>query len=261
MPTPSIIFRTSGPWGAGKGVNLRPEEVDENFWELVQALAAVAALEPVEISSFSVTGNQMTVHMENGSTFGPFPLPQAVLNFTGDWQDGFSYARYDLFTANQSLWLVLQPHDTDSGSDFNPSAANMVGPFYRLVMPYPNVYDIGFFFPGKPGTGIATGEPNGAIFAFRAVRDFYIPAGAAESLAELRVAPASLLSFPIYKNSTLVGSIDFDPDFSDPELGTITLASTVQFHRRDWLRVLRPNSLDANAKDLTATFAALKGTP
>ena len=35
MPLP-ILFRTTDllKWGAGKGVNLTPEEVDENFWQL-----------------------------------------------------------------------------------------------------------------------------------------------------------------------------------------------------------------------------------
>lgn len=75
----TITYRTAGAWGAGKGSNLTPAEVDGNFWDLVQQIAAIIAdiPAPAEISNIVVTGTQMTIYLENGTSFGPFTLPQA----------------------------------------------------------------------------------------------------------------------------------------------------------------------------------------
>jgi hypothetical protein len=260
MP-PSITFRTTGAWGAGKGSNLTSAEVDENFYELVQALAGIAALEPVEIANitFDPEANTLTVVMEDATEFGPFPLPQAAFRWTGDWQDGYSYLKYDFFTANDGLYLVLQAHDTDTDSEFNPDDGNMAGPFYQLILPFPNLYDIGFFFPGQPGYGIVEGE---AMFTLRANKNFFLREDLPGSEAGIEVENTSELVFPVYKNDTEIGSFTIpapSSSESEPE-GFFTFLADVQFLPGDRLRVLRPATLDATARDFSMNIAGTRGT-
>jgi hypothetical protein len=67
-----------------KGANLTANEVDANFQELEDRIAAVvsSAPQPNNIDEIVVTGNQMTIIMEDLTTFGPFTLPTAVLEWT-----------------------------------------------------------------------------------------------------------------------------------------------------------------------------------
>ena len=74
-----ITFRTTGVWGAGKGANLKPTEVDTNFYNLKAAIEALEANppQPNNISNITVTGTQMTIVLEDATEFGPFTLPRA----------------------------------------------------------------------------------------------------------------------------------------------------------------------------------------
>lgn len=261
MP-PVITYRTTDPdkWGTGKGANLTPGEVDLNFWELTQALSSIAALEPVEISNITVADGAMTVHLENGTTYGPFALPVAAFNWRGEWEDGTSYERNDVFLAGlgetRGLYLVLQNHETDSDSGFNPSAGNMQGPFVTLMMPMPNRYDIGFFFPGVVGTGIEDGE---AIFTLVANTPFWIPDDFEGSTASFKTEsePDEEMVFLIYKNDEEIGA--FVTGGSEPFFG-MTSDGPVQFMPGDRLRVLKPGSVDPDARDFAMNFAAYRGT-
>jgi hypothetical protein len=79
-----IIYRGTGAWGAGKGSNLTPPEIDGNFWELVQRLTALESdpPSPDEIDNITQNGDTITVHMQSGATFGPFTLPRPVFRPT-----------------------------------------------------------------------------------------------------------------------------------------------------------------------------------
>ncbi|WSH59835.1 hypothetical protein U8P68_10940 [Rhizobium ruizarguesonis] len=75
-----ITYRTSGAWGAGKGSNLTPAEVDDNFYDLD---GRVTELEdnppsPNQIADITQSGNQITIVMDDASTFGPFTLPRSL---------------------------------------------------------------------------------------------------------------------------------------------------------------------------------------
>lgn len=50
-----IVYRTTGPWGAGTGANLPAEDVDGNFYDLDQR---VADLEDAPAPSFAVSVSQ-----------------------------------------------------------------------------------------------------------------------------------------------------------------------------------------------------------
>lgn len=260
MPIP-LIFRTTDllKWGAGKGSNLTPGEVDENFWELWALLTDLTSepLQPLEIQSIAVTGgDQMRITMSDGTTvFGPFTLPKGALTFRDAWEAGTLYHPFDLFTADDGLYVVLQEHT--SASDFSPSDGNMAGPFAKLVMPFPSIFDIGFSVAGTPGSGVDTGQN---MFTYRFARDAWLPVNCAGSRAGLASHHSDAdISLDLYKNATLVGNLTLGFTSSDDTVA-FTLASGVQFHAGDTLGVRRPTVLDTFAFGLSITFAARLGT-
>jgi len=135
----AIIYRTSGPWGAGKGANLVPGEVDGNFFDVAQRLHVVEDNMPEVangIAFFAVSGNQFYVHMTNGTIQGPYQLPQAAWNFRGAWQPSTSYHVNDVITANGGTYMVLMNHI--SASTFNAGANDGAGHnYYGLLLNNP----------------------------------------------------------------------------------------------------------------------------
>jgi hypothetical protein len=244
------IFRTADiRWGAGKGANLTPEEVDENFYVL---LARIANLElyppqPLEIAEIQVVGNQMTIIMSDLlTTFGPYTLPTAAFNWTGPFQPEYMYAANDLLTANDNLYIVVTPHE--SGLTF------VMGPNYSLLLPLPQVFDVGCFVPQKPGYGIPDG---GALFSYRGTRVWYIQEDAPLSIARLEVDPATELVFEVRKNADAIGTITFA---AGSTTGVFDITAT-SFAIADALKIMKPAAIDDDAIDLNVTFSARIGTP
>lgn len=75
-----ITFRTAGAWGPGKGSNLTPAEVDENFHDLDGRVSEIEENPPSpnQIADITQAGDQITIVMEDASTFGPFTLPRSL---------------------------------------------------------------------------------------------------------------------------------------------------------------------------------------
>lgn len=232
-----------------KGANLVAAEVDANFQELENRVQAVVdnAPQPVEIVDIVVVGNQMTIIMADYSTFGPFTLPTAVITWHGDWTPNTDLVAYTMFIHNDGLWMTLEALNT--GPTF------VDGPHYQFLMPTPAVFDIGFFFPQRPGFGIPAGE---AICTYLAGRDFFIEADAPGSLARLRDAPTAELVFELTKNDDAIGSITFD---AAATTGVFDFVDTQEFAAGDFLRVLGPAVVDDTAIDLNITFVGRLGTP
>ena len=253
----ALKYRTddNAQWGAGLGRDLQPGEVDQNFYDVEKRLEAVEQnpVLPNEIESISVDGNRMTITMVDHTVFGPYILPQAALRFTGVFQPNHNYRLYDFLVANDGLYLVL--HDFTSGDDF-VFGADVQGPFYQFIMPFPSGYDIGFFFPGTPGFGIADGA---AMFAFRTSSrtPFYLPADLNDSSVGLAIAPTAALSCAIYQDATQIGTLDFA---AGSTAGTFAFDQSIQFNAGNTLRVMRPVALDDTALDLSVLFAGVKGT-
>lgn len=109
-----------------KGSNLTPSEVDGNFTDLdvrVDVLETTPP-SPVEISNITQTGGTFTVHMDDGSRFGPFPLPVAAFDFRGDWAATTQYFVNDVFAvAGDGVYLVETAFE--SGTAFDPDAAEI----------------------------------------------------------------------------------------------------------------------------------------
>lgn len=117
-----------------KGSALTAAEFDGNTNDLDGRLHALETNPPVAIgiSNFTVTGSQFTVHLTDGSSFGPFTLPVLPPVWRGAWGPATAYQVYDIITVSgQGLFYVLRAHT--SGSVFDPAAANSSGFYYQLA--------------------------------------------------------------------------------------------------------------------------------
>lgn len=256
MPlTPTIVYRTTdaAKWGAGKGAPLLADEADNNFYELAQALASVAALEPHEITSIDVTPEgEMTINLDGGGSFGPYTLPVASLQFRDAWAPATVYTKNDYFTEADGLYLVLVSHTSEAV--FSASSGGGSGLYYKLIIPFPKLYDIGFFYPGLVGNGLSPGD---VMFGHVAVRDFYLPAGLTNCVGKVDTAPAADMTMGIAKNDTNIGSVTI---YAGEKVANFDFAADVQFVAGDVLFVSSPfPALDTDAKSLLLTFRAVIG--
>src|SRR5262249_12121504 len=107
----SIVFRTTDMdrWGTGKGANLVPLEVDENFWNLAEAIQDIIdnPVAPAEISDITLDETTMTVHLSNGNTYDVI-VPVASFTWRGEWAAATAYETLDVFSvAGTGLYMVL----------------------------------------------------------------------------------------------------------------------------------------------------------
>lgn len=130
----AIVYRTAGAWGGGKGSNLTPAEVDGNFYDLKQQIDGLQASIPpgVSVSGFIVDGSTFTVTLSDASTIGPFALPVAHFNWSGEFTPGVEYDEWDVIVVGASVYLVLIGHTAPT--EFDPDESNTGGdPFYALM--------------------------------------------------------------------------------------------------------------------------------
>jgi hypothetical protein len=131
----AIIYRTAGAWGAGNGANLTPAEVDGNFWDLHGRVDTLETTPPTpnNIADISATGSQMTITMDDASTF-TVTMPTARITWTGDWATATAYSVNNLFSDPDTgnLYIVIKAHTSDTTFD----AEYEVGgdPVYELVI-------------------------------------------------------------------------------------------------------------------------------
>jgi hypothetical protein len=117
-----IVFRTLGPWGAGKGANLLPDEVDSNFWALAQAIFDLQndPAVPNGIAAITVSGTQMTITLMDGQVLGPYTLPVLTFRWRDEWLPGTIYAALDVVkVTNLGIYMVQIAHT--SGATFDPN--------------------------------------------------------------------------------------------------------------------------------------------
>lgn len=270
-----MTFRTPGAWGAGKGANLDPAEVDENFWELMLRLVAIETNPPAAISidAITVDGTVMTVHLSDGSTQGPFTLPTSQWQFTGQWRVSTVYFVNDIFSFDGAIYRVAVAHTSDS-TTFDPNALSGSGFVYNLLLDPPTqAYDCAMFF------NYAIPVDGQLLMQHIAVRNFVLPATFFQSKAFMRIAPTTqVLSFEVRKADnvfeveTTIGTLTFTPGdpvtFDGGQFGVFTgigsPADDVQFIAGDRLNVyaptLSPAEPDDTAVGVAITLAAFTGT-
>lgn len=117
-----ITYRTSGPNWTGKGSKLSGAEVDNNFYQLAQAIeAGVGGPGGAGIDNITQNGSQLTIHLTDGTTRGPFTLPVPAFTWRNTWQVATTYSVNDAFTdaASGSTYLVRVAHQ--SVEPFDPN--------------------------------------------------------------------------------------------------------------------------------------------
>ena len=254
MAFDGVTFVTSDPakWGTGKGSPLTATEADNDLWELLRRLNALEDSPPTatSISNIIVQGSQLSFQMSDGSSFGPFTLPISTFSLRGDYVAGTHYFELDLVSVpHQGLFLVRIEHD---GEDpFNPDATDGSGNalYLRVFGEDTYIYDVGFFYPGKPGVGI---DPAGPMASHLFVRPVSCSAGLPGSMGNLRVAPDADLTFPLLKNATAIGALTFG---AGSVAGAFTLDTDQDFAAGDIFSISPAAMLDASARDLTVTVA------
>lgn len=266
-----VIFKTTDGlrWGSGGGLgtggNLTPLQVDENFWELLTRIQALENDPPeaVSIEDFTVIGSQLEIMMTDGSTRGPFDLPIATFRDVGEWTNDLPLLQLDFFSVlNRGWYRTNIAHTTPSSpATFDPDAIDEDSgsptfgqPLYTLVFGEDAyIYVIGFFYPGKPGTGV---DDDTAIAGHVLVHPITLPADLEDSRAALKIDPAADMEFIIRKNGTDIGSVDFG---AGDTVGTFTFADDVSFVAGDVLTLIKPtDGVDVDARELSVTFNAIR---
>jgi hypothetical protein len=158
----AIIYRTAGAWGAGNGANLTPAQVDGNFWDLHGRVGTLENTPPTpnNIANITATGSQMTITMDDASTFGPFTLPTARLVWTGDWADATAYGINNTFRDPDtgSIYIVIKAHT--SVAPFDAAATSGGDPVYELMIDAAEIASGGGGIAGVVETSSTTINPS-----------------------------------------------------------------------------------------------------
>lgn len=98
--TVGLTYRTVGPWGPGKGADLTPAEIDQNFYDTALALFELESNPPQAngIAEITVTGATMSIILDDLTVEGPFTLPTATFVFVGPWAPTTQYFVNDVFS-------------------------------------------------------------------------------------------------------------------------------------------------------------------
>jgi hypothetical protein len=171
-----ILYRTAGAWGPGTGANLSAVQVDGNFYDLATRVRDIELhpAAPTQITAFNAIGNQLYIHMSDGTVQGPLTLPVVRWRSRGQWQPSTVYSVDDVIVApDSSTYLVMVTHT--SGTTFAAGANDGQGhTFYSLLLQVPslnipaggangavltknspNSYDLVWRMPGVPDGGVA----------------------------------------------------------------------------------------------------------
>lgn len=279
--TDSVTFRTTDNtrWGAGQGSDLSATEIDINFWVLLTAVQALqtAQNDQAGIDHFVIVGQNLFVHLTNHFVLGPYTLPMAQWNFTGEWVPRFAYQAFDVFTQDKAVYLVLIQHI--SNSDFNAGSTDGEATphnFYGLLLaaPTPELPQTGIkgqvlqwqnspldvrWFTQTRNIGIyleTTPDPVEYVMEYEFTETTNFAAGL---LASGQV-PASQFStgtrptvdqeFELYQDGGPIGHVIFHPS-GDP---TVVFNHAVQFAAGEILSVIGPTIPDPHMTRIRMNF-------
>ena len=261
----TIVYVTTGAWGAGTGTPNSAAQVDGNFYDVDQRIVALDAdlAEGKRIESVTYTSNSMTFHYTDG-TSQVIPLPIATFQYVGTWMNDTPYAPGHLFTAANGFWQVLASHTTPSPpAPFDPNATDEstdANPLYQLWMPlqYLN-YDAAIFVPGS-----IQRAPDELLFMGINNRAMQLGSGDDHAHAYLDVGNdavgATDIILSIEKNGTEIGTITFVAggtiDTDGGQVGTFSIPATIDFADGDRyaLRVTQSDNAEPSGLSVTLPF-------
>jgi hypothetical protein len=258
----TIVYVTTGAWGAGTGAPNSAAEVDGNFYDLDQRIVAlnVDLAEGKRIESISATPNSMTFHFTDG-TSQVIPLPVAVITYVGQWTNSTPYTRGQMISARGiGMFQVLIDHMTPPlPALFDPNATDGTNPLYSFWMPLYDVnYDAAIFVPGTAQR--STGE---VLFQAVAGRTMQLVSGDAHAHAYLDVgiATGTSIILSIQKNRVEIGTVTFAVgglDAGGGKVGTFNIPATVQFAEGDTYAIRVTQSSNAAPSGLSVTLPFLR---
>lgn len=133
-----LIYRTVNMlrWGVGTGADLSAAQIDKNFADLEERLYDVETNPPAanSIGNIIQSGNSsIYVYLQDGTVFGPFPMPVPNLRFlSAGWLPSSGMFLGDLFVYERTgFYMVLRDHV--SAEAFDPAAQDTDGDLYRLL--------------------------------------------------------------------------------------------------------------------------------
>jgi hypothetical protein len=257
----TIVYVTTGAWGAGSGAPNSAAQVDGNFYDVDQRIVALNAdlAEGKRIDSVTYTPNSMTFHFTDG-TSQVIPLPIAVITYVGQWTNGTPYTPGQMVSVRGlGMFQVLVSHTTPPlPAVFDPNATDGSGnPLYSFWMPLYDVnYDAAIFVPGSVQR--SAGE---VLFQAVAGRTMNLPSGNAHAYAYLDVgiATGTSITLAIEKNRVQIGTVTFAVgglDAGGGKAGSFNIPATVSFAEGDRyaLRVLSSDNAAPSGLSVTLPF-------
>jgi hypothetical protein len=133
----TIVYRTDGAWGTGKGVNLTPVEVDGNFYDLDGRVTYVEdnptpAVVPIGIN---IEGALFTMDLSDGSSLGPIVMTMPVPRWVGGWTPSTPYLEMDFFTApDGGMGAVMLAHTSAATFDWGALHPVSGQPVYQQIV-------------------------------------------------------------------------------------------------------------------------------
>jgi len=190
----TILYRTDGAWGAGKGANLVPAEVDENFYDVDQRIEYLQDNPPEAITpvAINISGGLFTMQMSDGSTLGPIVMTYPVPQWRGDWMPATPYAEMDFIIApDNGFGAVMVSHT--SAATFDWAAVDTVSglPLYQKLV-------------GAEGTTAALGDLTDVAITSPADADFFMYDAATSRWVNATAAEAAAL-LPNFEGDTGAG--------------------------------------------------------
>jgi hypothetical protein len=259
----TIVYVTTGAWGAGTGAPNSAAQVDGNFYDVDQRIVELnAALdEGKQIDSISSSPNSMTILFTDGTT-QVIPLPIATLTYVGQWLNSTPYTRGQLISVRGlGMFQVLVDHTTPPlPAVFDPNATDgSSNPLYQYWMPLYDVnYDAAIFVPG-------TAQRTAGEVLFQAVagRTMNLPSGNAHAYAYLDVgiATGTSIILSIQKNRVQIGTITFAVgglDAGGGKAGSFNIPATVSFAEGDTYAIRVTQSNNAAPSGLSVTLPFLR---
>ncbi len=132
----TITYRTDGAWGTGKGSNLAPAEVDNNFYDIDQRVTYWEDNPPLPIEpiSITITGYNFYMGLSNGTTLGPVFMTMPVAEWRGEWTPNTPYNDMDFITApDGGFGAVMQSHTSAATFDWAALGSNGLSNYRQIV--------------------------------------------------------------------------------------------------------------------------------
>ena len=261
----TIVYVTTGLWGAGTGTPNSAAQVDGNFFDLDQRVVGLTGdlAEGKRIDHVTYTSGSMTFHYTDGTT-QVIPLPVATFTYVGQWANSTPYVPGHLFTAANGFYQVLESHTSPPWpATFDPNATDETtdqNPLYQLWMPIRDVnYDAAIFVPGS-----IQRAADELLFVGIANRTMQLYAGSEGAYAYLDVGNDSTgaidIIVSIEKNRTEIGTITFaaggEIDTAGGQIGEFNIPAAVEFAEGDTygLRVTQSDNAEPAGLSVTLPF-------